>query len=681
MSHGRQRTLKILSAKETDYGTYGCETSDGRNRTEGELVVKADEPSISTGPQDLTVSKLGTDAKLHCEFTRPPHKVLWYKNGQEIWPQSDKFVTFEKNDIGEYCAALSEKEVSAPAQLKLEVAPEIVIQENLEDELVFKAHEELAFHVEVTGHPTPIVTILHKDSRIQNRAEVEEYDNVVSVRMKNLSRDDCGTVKITAENPIGATHKELSLTVLDVPSEPLGLTSAETSTNSTILSWHNPEKANGAPITGFIIERKAVDSNRWRPIGKTNATTLQFEATDLFSGLVYVFRVIAVNSVGEGPPSQSVDVLTKEDEESNLDSSESSLLETPSPPEAVFDGAKVMLSWSAVPDANAYQLERQCDAGDWLEIAKVESTNFADSSLLQQGSYCYRVIAKGSAAESMPSGSSAALVVHADVSQGKDKGKHVGKKEAEGESDPKELEVSDERQEELPKPVSKKPLNPVDDIVNTKQRLKKRKPVENERRSSIQQNVDEMVTPSPSEIIKTKEELEEGEAEVTSKLGAEHQGNLGTEEAGKKPSTSSEPDAGAHVPPGGTAATAPTDTRGKPCIQLESNRVEVKSGESTTLKVNVTGGPELKCVWRKNGKIVKVVFSQSLDIIRIRGVFSVSLICSWKNLIPVNLKLDMASFNRNGLLVQDDAKTPTEAKERGFVSAAYACSSQERNDW
>ncbi|KAK6035387.1 immunoglobulin domain protein [Cooperia oncophora] len=348
-SHGRQRTLKILSAKETDYGTYGCETSDGRNRTEGELVVKADEPNISTGPQDLTVSKLGTDAKLHCEFTRPPHKVLWYKNGQEIWPQSDKYSittsgntstleirNIEKNDIGQYSAALSEKRSFCPSP---------------------------------------------------------------------------------------------------APSSKWPLKYRETSTNSTILSWNNPEQVNGAPITGFIIERKAVDSNRWRPIGKTNATTLQFEATDLFSGLVYVFRVIAVNSVGEGPPSQSVDVLTKEDEESNLDSSESSLLETPSPPEAVFDGAKVMLSWSAVPDANAYQLERQCDAGDWLEIAKVESTNFADSSLLQQGSYCYRVIAKGSAAESMPSGSSAALVVHADVSQGKDKGKHVGKKEAEGESD------------------------------------------------------------------------------------------------------------------------------------------------------------------------------------------------------------------------------------------------------
>ncbi|PIO69784.1 immunoglobulin I-set domain protein, partial [Teladorsagia circumcincta] len=424
---GTKRKLEISAVKDTDKGTYRCETSDGRSRTEGELVVKEEEPHISIGPQDLTINKFGTDAKLHCEFTRPVHKVFWYKNGQEIWSQANKYAittsgntsvleirNIDKSDIGEYKAALNEKEISAPAHLKLEVAPEITIRENLEDEVVFKAHEELAFHVEVIGHPQPTVNIVHKDSRIQNRASVEEYDNVVSVRMKNLSRNDCGIVKITAENQVGAVHKEVSLVVLDVPSEPLDLSSAETTVNSTMLSWNNPEKANGAPITGFIIERKAVDSNRWRPIGRTNANTMQFEATDLFSSQVYGFRVIAVNSVGEGPPSHSIDVLTKDDEESRLDSSESSLvslLETPETPEANLDGAKVTLSWNAVPDANIYQLERQRNGGDWLEIAKIERTNFVDSSIPRNGTYCYRVIARSFTAESYPSGSTTPLVI------------------------------------------------------------------------------------------------------------------------------------------------------------------------------------------------------------------------------------------------------------------------------
>ncbi|KAK5977936.1 Fibronectin type III domain protein, partial [Trichostrongylus colubriformis] len=420
---GTKRTLKVLKVKDIDNGTYRCETSDGRSRTEGELVVKEEEPHISIGPQDLTVDKIGSDAKLHCMLTRPAHKVLWYKNGQEIWPQANKYVIInsgntslleirnvDKHDVGEYTAALNEKEVSAPAHLKLEVAPEITIQEHLEDEVVFNTHAQLAFHVEVTGYPTPTVTILHRDSRIQNRASVEEYDNIVSVRMKNLSREDCGTVKITAENEIGAVHKEICLTVLDVPSEPLGLTASQTTTESTVLSWNNPEKTNGAPITGFIIERKAVDSNRWRPVGKTTADTTRFEAKDLFSSQVYGFRVIALNSVGEGPPSHSIDVLTNEDEEYS-ESSLLSVLDTPDVPEANLDGAAVQLSWRAVPDANVYHVERQHDEGDWQEIAKIDGTNFVDSSMPQSGSYRYRVLAKGLTAESRPSDSTAPLLV------------------------------------------------------------------------------------------------------------------------------------------------------------------------------------------------------------------------------------------------------------------------------
>ncbi|VDO68304.1 unnamed protein product [Haemonchus placei] len=431
-AEGTKRTLKISTVKDNDNGMYRCETSDGRSRTEGELVVKEEEPHISVGPQDLTVDQFGTEAQFRCELTRPAQRVLWYKNEQEIWPQANKYVittagnvstleirNIDKNDIGNYSAALNEREVSAPAHLKLEVAPKIIIQENLEDELEFKAHEELAFHVEAIGYPNPTVTILHKDSRIQSRASVEEYDNVTSVRMKNLNRDDCGTVKITAENSVGIVHKEIRLTVLDVPSEPLDLNSSETTMDSTVLSWSSPEKTNGAPITGFIIERKAVDTSRWRPIGKTNANTKRFEATELFSSQVYGFRVIAVNAVGEGPPSQAIDVLTKEDEEVRISSSASSLLsilDTPDTPEASLDGTKVVLSWKAVPGASVYQLERQCDGADWREIVNTDGTDFVDSSLTQNGSFCYRVIAKSLDSESKPSDSTAPLLVILDAS-------------------------------------------------------------------------------------------------------------------------------------------------------------------------------------------------------------------------------------------------------------------------
>ncbi|PIO73035.1 immunoglobulin I-set domain protein [Teladorsagia circumcincta] len=47
-SDGAKRTLKILSARDTDKGTYRCETSDGKSRTEGELVVKGNYGNFSS---------------------------------------------------------------------------------------------------------------------------------------------------------------------------------------------------------------------------------------------------------------------------------------------------------------------------------------------------------------------------------------------------------------------------------------------------------------------------------------------------------------------------------------------------------------------------------------------------------------------------------------------------------
>lgn len=37
---GYKRALKILAVSNNDSGSYRCETSDGRSRTEGELLVK-----------------------------------------------------------------------------------------------------------------------------------------------------------------------------------------------------------------------------------------------------------------------------------------------------------------------------------------------------------------------------------------------------------------------------------------------------------------------------------------------------------------------------------------------------------------------------------------------------------------------------------------------------------------
>ncbi|VDL74392.1 unnamed protein product [Nippostrongylus brasiliensis] len=459
-AEGAERTLKLLKAAASDSGSYRCETSDGRSRAEGKLLVKEEDAHISVGPQDVTVRQLGSEMVLQCELTRPVNRVQWFKNGVEIWPQANKFIVttsgcsstleirnFEKTDIGNYTAALNDKEVSAPAHVTLEVAPVVKIREDLEEELVLQAHEELMFHVEVEGYPLPSFTVLHKGVRIQTRATVEEYDNVMSIRMKDLARDDCGVVKIIAENEFGVAEREIRLTVLDVPSEPLCLSACATTTDSTKLSWSHPEKTNGAPVTAFIIERKAVDSNRWRQIGKTNGNTLEFEATELFSNQVYGFRIIAVNSAGEGPPSQSINVLTFEEGQKKIDSEK-----------AVVAGS--------TDEAGEVELLPSIQEG--VEIGKI------------------------------PEGRKKSL-------------------KTDGESRDAVPALPVEWPDDVPKSQPRKFSSPVDDIVNTKQRLKKRKPETGDRKGSISQGSDNSQPQSPSFMTKKRTDVENDEA--TAKQG------------------------------------------------------------------------------------------------------------------------------------------------------------------
>ncbi|KIH51717.1 fibronectin type III domain protein, partial [Ancylostoma duodenale] len=315
-----------------------------------------------------------------------------------------KILNFDKSDVGEYYAALSEKEASAPAHITLEVAPEVKIKEDLGEELTKHAHSELDFHVEASGNPQPIVTILHNGERIQSRAKVDvaEYDDTVSVRMKNLTMDDIGTIKIIAENASGVTQKEIRLNVIDVPSEPLELQAKNITKDSTTLLWHPPTETNGSPVVGYVIERKAVDSSRWRTIGKTDARTLRFEAQDLLSKQVYGFRVLALNEAGEGPPCQPVDIITK-DEDAEITPEEVVSLETPDAPVAELDGTDAVVSWEPVPNGILYRLERKQDSSEWLELMTTGETTFVDTFLKEAGSYTYRVIAKNANAESAPS--------------------------------------------------------------------------------------------------------------------------------------------------------------------------------------------------------------------------------------------------------------------------------------
>ena len=67
-----------------------------------------------------------------------------------------------------------------------------------------------------------------------------------------------------------------------------------------LLNWSYPEDDVGSEITGFIIERKDAKMHTWRQPIETERS--KCDITGLLEGQEYMFRVIAKNKFGCGPP-------------------------------------------------------------------------------------------------------------------------------------------------------------------------------------------------------------------------------------------------------------------------------------------------------------------------------------------------------------------------------------------
>ena len=62
-------------------------------------------------------------------------------------------------------------------------------------------------------------------------------------------------------------------------------------------------KDGGAPITGYIVEKREKGSPRWTKCSEVKGPDCKARAEDLDEGVEYEFRVIAVNDAGPGEPS------------------------------------------------------------------------------------------------------------------------------------------------------------------------------------------------------------------------------------------------------------------------------------------------------------------------------------------------------------------------------------------
>ncbi|XP_053098317.1 receptor-type tyrosine-protein phosphatase F-like isoform X2 [Pangasianodon hypophthalmus] len=155
-----------------------------------------------------------------------------------------------------------------------------------------------------TGAPVPYVKWMTGEIELKNEEEMPVGRNILHLtNIRESANYTCvamsflGTIKATAQ-----------VTVKALPKPPTSLTVTETMATSVTLTWdsENPE-----PVFYYVIQyrSKASDSS-YREVDRV--TTTRYSISGLSPYSVYEFRVMAVNNIGRGPPSDAVETRTSE---------------------------------------------------------------------------------------------------------------------------------------------------------------------------------------------------------------------------------------------------------------------------------------------------------------------------------------------------------------------------------
>ena len=91
-----------------------------------------------------------------------------------------------------------------------------------------------------------------------------------------------------------------------MPGPPVGpLEVSEVTSHTCQLQWHPPAHDGGSRVTHYMVERRDVRQNQWIVISSFCKNTA-FTVQGLTEGQEYLFRILAANVNGTGPPLDGV---------------------------------------------------------------------------------------------------------------------------------------------------------------------------------------------------------------------------------------------------------------------------------------------------------------------------------------------------------------------------------------
>ncbi|XP_072540059.1 protein tyrosine phosphatase receptor type Fa isoform X8 [Salminus brasiliensis] len=316
-----------------DEAIYECTATNsvGEINTSAKLIVLEEDqiphgfPTIDMGPQLKVVERTRTATMLCAASGNPDPEISWFKdflpvdingsNGRIKQLRSGgtpirgalQIENSEESDQGKYeCVAMNSAgtRYSAPANLYVRVRrvpPRFSIPPTNHEVM---PGGSLNLTCVAVGAPMPYVKWMTGDVELTKEEEMPIGRNVLELtNIRQSANYTC-----VAISSLGMIETTAQITVKALPRPPTSLIVTETTATSVTLTW---DSGNPEPVSYYVIQYRAKNSdNGFQEVDGVASTRYSIGGLSPYSE--YEFRVMAVNNIGRGPPSGTVETRTSE---------------------------------------------------------------------------------------------------------------------------------------------------------------------------------------------------------------------------------------------------------------------------------------------------------------------------------------------------------------------------------
>ncbi|XP_026162930.1 neurofascin homolog (chicken) a isoform X3 [Mastacembelus armatus] len=309
-------TIIFRSVQMGSSAVYQCNASNEHGYLLANAFVSVlDMPPRMLGPKNRLIKVIENNRTfLDCPFFGSPLPELrWFKNGQGSGLDGGQYRVYingtleikraRPEDEGTYTCVANSILGKAENQVRLEVKEPTRIVRAPEHQSAIRSSTS-RFDCKVKSDPSlPITVTWTKDDKpltLGWRLKKDEESLIIP----SVKDSDQGMYTCTVKSDLDQDSASARLIVLGHPDPPMDLDLSDPAARSVRLTWI-PGNDNRSPITEFLVQ---FEEDHWEPGRWQNLSTYPGHLNSVILQLApfvnYQFRVIAINSVGQSPPSR-----------------------------------------------------------------------------------------------------------------------------------------------------------------------------------------------------------------------------------------------------------------------------------------------------------------------------------------------------------------------------------------